>query len=76
VRRPNSWSSGDDPRYFRPAGVETLLGDPSNARAKLCCEPKTKFADLLREIIRDDLKEAERDALCSREGHRVLDRDK
>jgi GDPmannose 4,6-dehydratase len=63
-----------DPRYFRPTEVETLLGDPSNARDKLGWEPKITFADLVREMICEDLKEAERDALCSREGFRVFDR--
>jgi GDPmannose 4,6-dehydratase len=63
-----------DPRYFRPTEVDTLLGDASKARAKLGWKPKTSFADLVREMMREDLKEAERDALCSREGYRVLDR--
>jgi GDPmannose 4,6-dehydratase len=63
-----------DPRYFRPTEVDTLLGDASKARAKLGWKPKTSFADLVREMMLEDLKEAERDALCSREGYRVLDR--
>jgi GDPmannose 4,6-dehydratase len=57
-----------DPRYFRPTEVETLLGDPSKAKAKLGWEPEIGFSDLVREMVREDLKEAERDALCRREG--------
>jgi len=63
-----------DPRYFRPTEVDTLLGDPRKAREKLGWEPRTSFSELVREMMREDLKEAEKDALCSREGFRVLDR--
>jgi len=63
-----------DPRYFRPTEVDTLLGDPTKAREKLGWEPTTSFSELVREMMREDLKEAEKDALCSREGFRVLDR--
>jgi len=55
-----------DPRYFRPTEVETLLGDAAKARDKLGWEPKISFAALVREMMREDLKEAERDALCAR----------
>lgn len=48
-----------DPRYFRPAEVETLLGDPSKARTRLGWSPATSFADLVREMADADLKEAE-----------------
>ncbi|MBK5971113.1 MULTISPECIES: GDP-mannose 4,6-dehydratase [Thiorhodovibrio] len=61
-----------DPRYFRPAEVETLLGDPSKAKQKLGWEPEISFAQLVAEMMREDLKEAERDALCNREGYTVL----
>jgi GDPmannose 4,6-dehydratase len=47
-------------RYFRPAEVETLLGDASKAREKLGWQPRTPFADLVSEMAREDLKEAER----------------
>jgi len=57
-----------DPRYFRPTEVETLLGDPSKAKEKLGWTPKTTFAELVAEMVREDLKSAERDALCHREG--------
>ena len=60
-----------DPRYFRPTEVETLLGDPSSARERLGWQPEITFAELVREMVREDLKAAERDALCSREGFRV-----
>lgn len=57
-----------DPRYFRPTEVETLLGDASKARAKLGWTPKIKFRDLVAEMVRQDLKEAERDELVKRHG--------
>jgi len=63
-----------DPRYFRPTEVETLLGDPSKARDKLGWSPQVSFEELVRDMARSDLAEAERDALCAREGYRVLDR--
>jgi GDPmannose 4,6-dehydratase len=62
-----------DPQYFRPAEVQTLLGDASKAQEKLNWKPEIGFTELVREMVREDLKEAERDALCSREGFRVLD---
>ncbi|RMH15703.1 MAG: GDP-mannose 4,6-dehydratase [Gammaproteobacteria bacterium] len=62
-----------DPRYFRPAEVETLLGDPSKAREKLGWTPKTSFETLVEEMMREDLKDAERDALCRQEGYRMPD---
>src|SRR5690606_13962525 len=43
-----------DPRYFRPAEVETLLGDSSKARQKLGWSPKTSFAELVAEMVRED----------------------
>ena len=39
-----------DPKYFRPAEVETLLGDPSKAKAKLGWEPKTSFTQLVEDM--------------------------
>ena len=61
-----------DRRYFRPAEVDTLLGDPSKARAKLGWSAKTSFDALVEEMTREDLREAERDALVKKHGHRVL----
>jgi len=63
-----------DPRYFRPAEVETLLGDPSKAKAKLGWTPKIGFAELVREMMRADMAAAERDALLRQYGYRTLDR--
>ena len=60
-----------DPRYFRPTEVETLLGDASKARVELGWEPTVTFEDMVRFMVREDLKEAERDQLCRREGYRV-----
>jgi len=62
-----------DPRYFRPAEVETLLGDPSKAKQKLGWEPAIRFEELVAEMVREDLKDAERDELCKREGYKALD---
>lgn len=61
-----------DPRYFRPAEVETLLGDPSKAKRQLGWEPKVGFAELVSEMVRADLREAERDELCKSEGYTTL----
>ncbi|HZL33742.1 MAG TPA: GDP-mannose 4,6-dehydratase [Tepidisphaeraceae bacterium] len=45
-----------DPKFFRPAEVDLLLGDASKARAVLKWEPKTQFQDLVREMVEEDLK--------------------
>ncbi len=60
-----------DPRYFRPTEVETLLGDPSKAKQKLGWTARTSFKDLVKEMVVEDLKLAERDHLCAREGFRT-----
>ncbi len=60
-----------DPRYFRPTEVETLLGDPSRAREKLGWAPTVGFHEMVREMVRHDLQEAQRDALCIAEGFPV-----
>lgn len=52
---------GIDPRYFRPAEVETLLGDPSKAREKLGWVPTTSFEELVREMASKDYEVAERE---------------
>jgi GDPmannose 4,6-dehydratase len=57
-----------DPMYFRPAEVETLLGDASLAHEKLGWQPETGFEDLVREMVCHDLEEARREALCRRQG--------
>jgi len=57
-----------DPRYFRPTEVETLLGDPSKAKEKLGWTPQTRFEELVSEMVREDLKSAERDELVKKHG--------
>jgi GDPmannose 4,6-dehydratase len=72
-----AWNGKDivkvDPRYFRPTEVETLLGDPSNAKAKLGWTPKISFDELVAEMVREDLKSAERDELIKRHGYTPMD---
>jgi len=58
-----------DPRYFRPAEVETLLGDPSKAKDKLGWVPEITFDELVAEMMREDLKEAEKNALVKEHGY-------
>ncbi|GAB7079798.1 GDP-mannose 4,6-dehydratase [Megalodesulfovibrio paquesii] len=60
-----------DPRYFRPTEVETLLGDPSKAKATLGWEPRISFPELVQEMARHDLMEAMRDEILTREGYRI-----
>jgi GDPmannose 4,6-dehydratase len=59
-----------DPRYFRPAEVETLLGDASKARNKLGWTPKTSFQSLVTEMMNEDLASARRDELVKKHGFR------
>jgi GDPmannose 4,6-dehydratase len=61
-----------DPRYFRPAEVETLLGDPSKAKQKLGWVPRTTFHELVAEMMREDLKEAQRDELARQNGFKYF----
>ena len=61
-----------DPRYYRPAEVETLLGDATKAKQKLGWEPKIKFAELVEEMVTEDLKLASRDSLVEKEGYKVF----
>jgi GDPmannose 4,6-dehydratase len=63
-----------DPRYFRPTEVETLLGDATKAREKLGWTPKITFAELVAEMVREDLKAAERDELIKKHGYKAMDR--
>ncbi|MBM4073712.1 MAG: GDP-mannose 4,6-dehydratase [Planctomycetes bacterium] len=62
-----------DPRYFRPTEVDALLGDPSRAFARLGWRAETTLEQLAQEMVREDVREAERDELCKREGYRVFD---
>ncbi|MHB0975530.1 MAG: GDP-mannose 4,6-dehydratase [Thiobacillus sp.] len=62
-----------DPRYFRPTEVETLLGDAGKARQKLGWTPKITFDELVAEMVREDLKAAERDELVKKHGYKAMD---
>jgi len=57
-----------DPRYFRPAEVATLLGNAAKARAKLGWMPRTTFLELVKEMVLQDLKGAEQEALLAVHG--------
>jgi GDPmannose 4,6-dehydratase len=61
-----------DPRYFRPTEVETLLGDATKAREKLGWTPRITFAELVAEMVREDLKTAERDELVKHHGFKTM----
>ena len=57
-----------DPRYFRPAEVETLLGDPSKAKAKLGWVPEITAQEMCAEMVAEDLRAARRHALLKSHG--------
>ncbi len=61
-----------DPRYYRPTEVETLLGDATRARLTLGWAPKISFEHLVREMIREDLANAQRDELAKVHGYKTL----
>ncbi len=58
-----------DPRYFRPAEVETLLGNPEKARRELGWTPRTTFNELVAEMAAEDLRLTKRDLLVSHHGY-------
>lgn len=60
-----------DPRYFRPAEVETLLGDPTNAKNKLGWEPKITAQEMCKEMVKEDLEIAKRHAFLKKHGYHV-----
>jgi len=62
-----------DPRYFRPAEVDTLLGDATKARERLGWKPRVTFRELVKEMVETDLHLAERDSLVRQNGYRVYD---
>ncbi len=62
-----------DPRYFRPTEVETLLGDPTKAHQKLGWKPRITFHELVSEMVREDLKSAQRDELVKKHGFAAFD---
>jgi GDPmannose 4,6-dehydratase len=62
-----------DSRYFRPTEVETLLGDPGKAKAKLGWTPKTSLADLVKEMVQADYTAARKDSLVKLAGFQAFD---
>jgi len=63
-----------DPRYYRPTEVETLLGAPAKAKAKLVWVPTTTFEELVKEMVESDYSSAKRDSLVKLAGFRISDR--
>jgi GDPmannose 4,6-dehydratase len=63
-----------DPRYFRPAEVDTLLGDPTKARLKLGWKAQIGFEQLVKDMVQADLVHAQRDAVVKREGFQTYAR--
>jgi GDPmannose 4,6-dehydratase len=63
-----------DPRYFRPAEVETLLGDATKAKEKLGWVPATTFEELVKEMVAADFATAQRDQLVKEHGYSVSER--
>ena len=61
-----------DPRYFRPAEVETLLGDPAKAKEKLGWTPTTTLEELVAEMVAIDKEEAQKEAYLKRKGFNVV----
>lgn len=62
-----------DPHYFRPAEVESLLGDATKAKTKLGWEPRISFDDLVKEMVQEDLKLAKKDMLAKENGYLVYE---
>ncbi len=60
-----------DPHYFRPTEVDALLGDPSKAHEKLGWKASISFKDMVAEMIREDIRDAEKDELCRSQGYRT-----
>ena len=71
--QPGQQIVGVDPRYFRPAEVETLLGDPTKAKEKLGWVPKITFEELVKDMITSDFEHAKRDRLVTEAGYRAFD---
>lgn len=69
--RPGQTIVRVDPRYFRPTEVETLLGDPSKAKAKLGWTPEITVQEMCKEMVANDLQEAQRHALLKKHGYNV-----
>jgi GDPmannose 4,6-dehydratase len=62
-----------DGHYFRPAEVETLLGDPSKAKEKLGWEPKITLEEMVHEMMENDINIAKRDCLVKKHGFKAPD---
>ena len=62
-----------DPRYFRPTEVATLLGDARKARDRLGWSPRVSFRELVTEMVRSDLKIAEREEIARRHGYKTFE---
>ena len=60
-----------DPRYFRPAEVDTLLGDPTKAREKLGWTPTASLEELVKEMVVIDRQDAKKEAYLKQEGFPV-----
>ena len=61
-----------DQRYFRPAEVETLLGDPTQAKEKLGWTPSTSLETMVREMVDHDREEARKEAYLKRKGFQIV----
>jgi GDPmannose 4,6-dehydratase len=62
-----------DARYFRPTEVQTLFGDPTKAKQKLGWSPKISLKELVADMVREDLKSAERDKRVKKHGFAAYD---
>jgi GDPmannose 4,6-dehydratase len=60
-----------DPRYFRPAEVETLLGDPSKAKEKLGWTPEITVEQMCSEMVENDLNKAKQHAILKEHGYNL-----
>ena len=60
-----------DPRYFRPTEVDTLLGDPTNAKEKLGWVPEITAREMCVEMVSEDLAQAKKSALLKKHGFSV-----
>ena len=60
-----------DPRYFRPAEVELLIGDPAKAKAKLGWVPRVQLPELVSMMVKNDIKLAEKEVHLKAGGYQV-----
>lgn len=63
-----------DPKYYRPAEVDNLLGDAEKAKKRLGWHPRITLEEMVSEMVQQDIKDAERDRLCKMEGFRIFNR--